>query len=258
MTRALLIGLGRIGWRGFAGFDMETHAATILSHPRLKLAAGVDVDPMTRLEFQETTHLPVYESIQAACKIEAPEIIVIATPANTHTEVALACAPYGKALVIEKPMAQTVAECERIASAWKGRPILVGHQRRYEQRHILLRAFLKSKVLGEPRRAFVEFSGDFLNNGVHATDLLSFMQLDGVPSGIYQREWSTFTLTVGCERGNLTLSSYGDLEPGYMTAMYDDLLNCMESGHDPVSNHETGKEAVRFALMAEEFATRAA
>jgi predicted dehydrogenase len=45
------------------------------------------------------------------------DIVVIATPPSTHSDIAVACAEAGKNIVIEKPLAMNVKECIRIRGA---------------------------------------------------------------------------------------------------------------------------------------------
>ena len=60
------------------------------------------------------------------------EIVYIATPPGAHLEYALAAIEAGKPVYIEKPMARTWEECQRIneAAARKGIPVFVAYYRR--------------------------------------------------------------------------------------------------------------------------------
>ena len=250
----LLVGLGRIGWRGFGRPDIETHYQAIRSHPFLRLVGGVDINQTTRIEFQEDTHLPTYESLEAALDREQPELAVLATPPETHLALGMILAQSVKGAIIEKPLALNVAACDKLVTAYRGKTLIVGHQRRYEQRHRLLRAFLRSEVLGAPTNAVNTFSGDYLNNGVHAADTLRFLVPVDVPTSIRQVASPCFDVSVRCERGTISLSSYGDLTPGYLSTMYDDLLRCVEEGGSPECSGEDGMDAVHDALAAQELA----
>src|SRR5438093_8747119 len=72
---------------------------------------------------------------------EHPEIeaVVVATPEWLHLEPALAAIEAGKHLFLEKPMATTVAEAERIVAAANaaGITLLVCHQLRFDPRYAL-------------------------------------------------------------------------------------------------------------------------
>lgn len=62
-----------------------------------------------------------------------PGAAIVATPNALHTEVGLACVERRIPLLVEKPIADTVAEARRLADAARaaGVPVLVGHQRRH-------------------------------------------------------------------------------------------------------------------------------
>lgn len=256
----LLVGLGRIGWRGFPSHPAaETHYATITSHPRLKLVGGVDTNDDTRREFQEATASTlVYPDLPTALRDSAPQIVVVSTPPSVHREhvILSALAPSVRGILCEKPMAESVDDCSAMAVECyrKDKALVIGHQRRYEQNHILLRAFLKSGVLGQPVGGRCTFPGpDWLNNGSHAADTMRMMMGDA-PFSLRMGADNTrvFQATVACRNGNVMLESYNRLAPGYLRAMYDDLIECIETGKKPDCSADDGLEAVRAALAAEE------
>jgi len=62
-----------------------------------------------------------------------PDAAIIATPNETHREIALACIERGIPAIVEKPIAGTLEDANVIVAASEraGVPILVGHHRRY-------------------------------------------------------------------------------------------------------------------------------
>lgn len=258
--RALLVGLGAIGWR-WSQPDAprsncaanETHYHTMKHHPLIDFAGGVDVDDAARREFQQATSALTYPDLATALTDAQPAIVTIATPPHTHADLVMqaAACPTVRGIICEKPMAESVADCRRMLDACRGKVLVIGHQRRYEQRHRLLRAFLKSEAIGKPVAGACYFSGTYLNNGTHAADIMRFLLGDG-PWRIERKVGEVFNAWVSTEHGAITLFSRGNLEPGYMKAMYDNLLECMESDHTPECSGEDGMEAVRMALAAQE------
>jgi len=160
------------------------------------------------------------------------------------------------AILCEKPLAKlhpaalTMSEICRKARI----PLLVGHQRRYESRHKAVRKAIQSKVLGPVRKAAAWFTGDWLNNGTHAVDTLRFLVGDGIPMEFTPSTDGPpcFKCSVFCEDGHVSIDSYGNLAPGYMKAMYDDLIECIETEKQPICSGHDGAEAVRIALQQEE------
>lgn len=258
--RALIIGLGKIGWRGWPqNPSVETHYAQLSQHSAIDVVGGVDTDDATRNAFQEATGLHVYPDIDTAIRDSAASIVVVATPPSNHLASVTAAAQYNsvRGIICEKPMAQTVDECSEMAVSCyrKGKVLIIGHQRRYEQSHRLLRAFLKSEVLGPVVGGRCTFPGeDWLNNGTHAADTMRMLVGDALPYTIRMGKENTrvFQATVACRNGNVMLESYGKLVPGYLRAMYDDLLECMDTDKRPECSGQDGMEAVRATLHAKE------
>lgn len=120
---------------------------------------------------------------------------IVATPNATHAEVALACIARGVPVLVEKPVADTVANAQALCGAAEaaGVPVLVGHQRRHNP--ILRRAkqLIDGGLLGRPvsvtamatwlkPEAYFELAwrrqrggGPVLINLIHDIDLLRFL-----------------------------------------------------------------------------------
>src|SRR2546422_8304764 len=131
-----LVGLGRIGVRGFSDPAIETHAEAILVHPHLKLCAGVDTSEDARRAFQMATGVRAYAALADALKAERPQIVSICTPQSTHmllTEIAYSTNITG-VVICEKPMAESVQHCERMIAVSAGDPVRSAHPRTYHSR----------------------------------------------------------------------------------------------------------------------------
>jgi predicted dehydrogenase len=77
--------------------------------------------------------------------------VVIATPAVTHAALAMACLGRGRHVLVEKPLAMSVAEAERIAEAAhrSGASVLVGHLMVYHPVVEHLRRLVAAGELGD-------------------------------------------------------------------------------------------------------------
>ena len=94
MTRVLLVGLGRIA---------RTHIAVLDRLPETTVVAGVDPAPSYDVPF------PVLTSLEDGLAA-APDLVVLATPTESHVEQASEVLGRTNALVLsEKPLAQTAA-----------------------------------------------------------------------------------------------------------------------------------------------------
>jgi len=234
-----IIGLGRIAVEGFGIRGVETHMDGIRQIPDLELAATYDIA-------KPCTHAGVNE-VAEAC-----DIVAVCTPPETHREICETIANHHNVLAVicEKPMAPSVEDAEAIARALSDRILIVGHQRRYESSHQAIRDSVQAKRFGEPTAIRSWFSGDYLNNGTHAADLCRFLG-DDLPWSIERRD-SGFGVHVAFTYGSIERESYGALVGGYMRNMYQDAMNCIESGDTPQCSGDDGIEAVRHALLAKE------
>ncbi len=137
MTRLLIAGTGLIGHR---------HLAHIEAHPDLELAGIVDPDQGRR---QHPT-APGFERIE---DIDiAADGIIIATPTETHCPLAEAAFAKDLHVLVEKPIAETLTETERMISAARsaGKHLLVGHHRRHHPHVVKLKQLLSDGVIGQP------------------------------------------------------------------------------------------------------------
>lgn len=87
--------------------------------------------------------------------IDDPEVdaVYIATPPGSHLEYALAAAAAGKPVYVEKPMARSRAECERMIAACReaGVPLFVAYYRRGLPRFLKIKDLLENGAIGEVR-----------------------------------------------------------------------------------------------------------
>jgi predicted dehydrogenase len=82
------------------------------------------------------------------------DLVVVATPNRMHAPTALAAIEAGKAVVIDKPFAVSVAEGESLieAAAARGVPLSVYQNRRWDGDFLTLRRLLDEGALGEVTR----------------------------------------------------------------------------------------------------------
>jgi predicted dehydrogenase len=82
---------------------------------------------------------------------DSVEAVVVSTPTSTHTDVALAALEAGKHVLCEKPLAQTVAECDRLIEAAErtGRVLMVGHTFIFNPAVQRMRELVESGALGQ-------------------------------------------------------------------------------------------------------------
>jgi predicted dehydrogenase len=129
MTAARL----RIGIAG-AGHFGRFHALKVAASPRALLAGIYDPDAARAEAVGRETGAPplAWEALLAAC-----DAVVIAAPAEAHFALADAALRAGTHVLVEKPMAATLAEADALAAAAASRGLVlqVGHLLRFTAEH---------------------------------------------------------------------------------------------------------------------------
>jgi len=110
--------------------------------------------------------LTIYRDLSEACLHDAVDAIVIATPNHTHRDVLHAVAESGKPLLLEKPMATTLADAMDIVNLAREYPAVIqlGMQYRFKAQYVeALQAVAKS-TLGQVKTvAMSEYRPPFLD-----------------------------------------------------------------------------------------------
>lgn len=136
---------GLIGY-GFAGRTF--HAPVIAGVPGLQLAAVASSDAAK--VHADWPGLPVETTAEALLARADLDLVVIATPNDTHYPLAKAALLAGKHVLVDKPFTLTRAEAEELAALARVRQRLltVYQNRRYDADFLTLRRVLASGDLG--------------------------------------------------------------------------------------------------------------
>ena len=123
-VRIAVIGAGLIG---------RTHIGVLRSgNPDYTLAAVADPSPAAAAEGQSLGY-QVYAGIEEMLDRVKPDGAIVAVPNQMHVKVGLACIARKIPIIVEKPVADFVAEALGLVEAGEKTnvPILVGHHRRH-------------------------------------------------------------------------------------------------------------------------------
>lgn len=140
-------GFAVVGVKGVGG----THINAIQSLPNARLAAVVDVDEAAARAVAAKHECRAYGDVETMlAESDDVEIVNIATPHPSHPAIALAALQAGKHVIVEKPMAITAREAERMVAAARaaGRKLGVNYQARTTLRNRTIRALVREE-LGE-------------------------------------------------------------------------------------------------------------
>ena len=125
--RAGVIGAGAFG---------RLHAQKYASLPGVDLIGIADAEP----ERARAVAGPMGVTMFADYRFMLPhvDVVTIATPAEAHGEIGAVCLAHGKHVLMEKPLAATLAEADRLIAlaAASGLVLHTGHQERFVMRHM--------------------------------------------------------------------------------------------------------------------------
>jgi predicted dehydrogenase len=120
--RIAVVGVGHLG---------QHHARLLAAMPQVDLVAVVDTDPQRGAEIAAKCGTAAHTD--ASTLVGNVDAAIIATPTTSHVEMALPFIEAGAAVLVEKPLAASVAEADRLveAAAARGGLLAAGHTERF-------------------------------------------------------------------------------------------------------------------------------
>ncbi|HTD64341.1 MAG TPA: Gfo/Idh/MocA family oxidoreductase [Verrucomicrobiae bacterium] len=143
------IGVGVVGV-GMMGRRHAENAAQWI--PGARLAAVFDADRALAGRVGRDLDAGTCGSVEELVGRSDVRVIVIASPSRFHAEQAVAALSRGKDVLLEKPMAHSLADCDRIITAAKqgSARLQIGFMRRYDPAYAEAQGLVASGALGEP------------------------------------------------------------------------------------------------------------
>jgi predicted dehydrogenase len=139
----------RVGLIGYGYAGKTFHAPFIQSVAGLELTVvGSSRRDAVLADLPEVTVYPVMEDVATHPEVD---LVVIASPNDSHSPLATAALRAGKHVVVDKPFTVTLAEARALAllAEQQGRLLSVFHNRRWESGSLAAKAILDSGALGE-------------------------------------------------------------------------------------------------------------
>jgi phthalate 4,5-cis-dihydrodiol dehydrogenase len=142
----------RIGVAGL-GRAFSVMVATFAADPRVALVAAADPREEARRRFTVDFAGTAYARVEDLCADPAVEVVYVATPHQFHAAHAALAAQHGKHLLVEKPLALTLADCDAIIAAAKraGVHLVVGHSHSFDAPILRLRTLVTGGAFGAVR-----------------------------------------------------------------------------------------------------------
>jgi predicted dehydrogenase len=139
-TRVAVAGAGTIGL---------AHMGVARKSDTVELSAVVDPSPAAKAH-ADAAGVPLYASLAELFAKDKPDGVVLATPNPLHVPHALECIAAGVPMLLEKPIAPTVAEAEMLVKAADEAKakLLIGHHRAHSPIMAKARQVVDSGVLG--------------------------------------------------------------------------------------------------------------
>ncbi|GAA5199881.1 Gfo/Idh/MocA family oxidoreductase [Rugosimonospora acidiphila] len=122
----------------------------IADHPHLELVAGCDVRPAAREQFANRYHRPAYETVERLAAAPDVDAVYVASPNAFHCEHVTTVAAHHKEIIVEKPMALTLAQCDQMIDAARraGVRLLAGHTHSFDAPILKMAELIESGAIG--------------------------------------------------------------------------------------------------------------
>jgi phthalate 4,5-cis-dihydrodiol dehydrogenase len=271
----------RIGVAGL-GRAFSVMRPTFTADPRVAVVAAADPRAEARARFAADFAAKAYPRVEEMCADPAVEVVYVASPHQFHAAHAVCAAQHGKHLLIEKPLALTLEDCDAIiAAASRARVrLVVGHSHSFDAPILRLRALVAGGAFGpvrmitavnytdylyRPRRPeeldTAQGGGAVFNQAAHQVDIVRLIGGGRVASvRAVAGAWDTARPTEGAYAALLTFADgafaslayngYGHFD----SDEFSDWIGEMGQAKSPYA----GAVGPRFASGAEEVAFKAA
>ncbi len=151
---------------GIAGLGMGAGRVIpeIAELPFITLTAGADVREHARLQFRDEFKAEVYASVEEMCGSPNVDAVYVATPHELHAQHAIAALSCKKHVIVEKPMALSIDECEAMNAAAEanGMVLLCGHTHSFDPPVRRMAEIVRSGELGGPLMINSSFYKNFI------------------------------------------------------------------------------------------------
>ncbi len=137
---------------------------TLAADPRIELVAAADPRPEATKRFAADFGARTYGQVEELCADPGVEVVYIATPHQHHAAHVALAARHGKHVLVEKPMAISLAECRGMIEATERAKValIVGHSHSFDRPIARTKQIVDSGALGAVRMIQAHYHTDFL------------------------------------------------------------------------------------------------
>jgi len=120
--RIAIVGLGNAGH--------TLHLPALAGIPAARVVGACDLSPEMCERARNAWQVPVFNDFAAMLKLASPDVVIVATPPDTHLDYGLRTLAAGAHLICEKPFVSSVDEADQLIAAAEdaGRRIALNHE----------------------------------------------------------------------------------------------------------------------------------
>ncbi|QDL53597.1 Gfo/Idh/MocA family oxidoreductase [Rhodoferax aquaticus] len=247
--RVGIAGLGRLGKRHAEALAHQTRHCELV-------AACSPVTQEREYATQQLGVAHVYEDYAAMLANPEIDAVVLVTPTSLHADQTIAALQAGKHVLVEKPLALNVTDCERVLAEAVKHPALVamvGFVRRFDPSYLHAHTAVAAGDIGrpflvrsqtcdqnDPEGFFVRFAptsgGIFMDCSVHDIDLARWM---------LGRPKATRAFATGTNALHPALAEFGDVDNGMAIVEFEGGQRAVfYASRTMAHGHETSTEII--------------
>jgi UDP-N-acetyl-2-amino-2-deoxyglucuronate dehydrogenase len=142
-VRTAIVGCGKVG---------HIHAGALTTLPESQLVAVCDNDPARAAAFAAQYGAAPFSDVRTMVAQSGAEAVVICTPHPLHAEPAVAAAESGAHVLVEKPLAASLADCDAMIAAAARAGVRLGtvSQRRFFPAVLRMKQAIDAGKIGTP------------------------------------------------------------------------------------------------------------
>lgn len=139
-----------IGILSFAHGHIHSYARTLAGFDDAKLIACWDHDTARGMAGAESYGIPFVSDLEAILRRSEIDCVIVTTETNRHADTAIAALEAGKGVLLEKPMATTLQDCDRIIEAVSrtGQWFSMAFHTRVDPQNVAMRDLVRSGSVG--------------------------------------------------------------------------------------------------------------
>ena len=142
---------------GPGGIAEDQHAPAVAGHPKTQLwsvlSRSQDRASNFASKFGLISPTPTYTNLAELLRDPNVHAVIVASPDRLHAEQVVACAEAGKHVLLEKPMATSLAECDQMIQACQNNDVVLAmaYHLRWHAGHRKVQSMVQSGEIGKLR-----------------------------------------------------------------------------------------------------------